>query len=168
MARRSAAQAHRRAVAAYVADGGQESVQRVLTAVYGVTKRLDQWYTREFADLGLTHGEWAVLATLARAHESAVTPSQLAVLTSVGPSSMTHRLDRMAARGLVERSPDPANRTRTHVRLTAKGWDVFSAAITEGDPVESDTLRGLSTEERTELARLLETVIAGLDDVDAR
>jgi hypothetical protein len=33
--------------------------------------------------------------------------------------------------------------------------------------VESDTLRMLSDDERTELARVLEEVIAGLDDDDA-
>lgn len=165
--RRSAQEQHRKAVAAYVAAGGEESVQRVITALYGVTKKLDHWYGRQCADLGLTQGEWAVLATLAKAHESQVTPSQLAEQTSVAPSSMTHRLDKMAKRGLVERTPDPANRTRVLVSLTPQGWDLFSSAIREADVVESDTLRRLSEDERHELARLLEIVIAGLDDIHA-
>jgi DNA-binding MarR family transcriptional regulator len=163
--RGSAQEQHRKAVAAYVAAGGEESVQRVITALYGVTKKLDQWYSRQFADLGLTQGEWAVLATLAKAHESQVTPSQLAELTNVAPSSMTHRLDKMAARGLVRRTPDTANRTRTLISLTVHGWELFSAAIREADVVESDTLRRLSDAERVELGRLLEIVIAGLDDI---
>lgn len=164
--RRSAQEQHRRAVAAYVAAGGEESVQRVITALYGVTKKLDQWYGRQCADLGLTQGEWAVLATLAKSHESEMTPSQLAELTNVAPSSMTHRLDKMAAAGLVQRTPDPRNRTRILVSLTAHGWDVFSSAVREADVVESDTLRRLSEGERHELARLLEVVIAGLDEID--
>lgn len=165
--RRTAQQQHAADVASYVAAGGEETVQRVITAVYAVTKKLDQWYARQFADLGLSQGEWAVLAALAKAHDSQITPSRLAELTSVAPSSMTHRLDKMAARGLVKRTPDKTNRTRILVSLTAAGWDLFSSAIREADVVESDTLRRLSDAERAELGRLLEIVIAGLDDIEA-
>ncbi|WP_052109804.1 MarR family winged helix-turn-helix transcriptional regulator [Knoellia sinensis] len=168
MARRtkSAAQQHADAVAAYVAAGGEESVQRVITALYGVTKKLDQWYARQLADLDLTQGEWAVVAALAKAGEESLTPSQLAEHTSVAPSSMTHRLDKMAQRGLVLRRPDADNRTRTFVSLTPEGWDLFIQSIRESDVVESDVLRGLTARERNELARLLEGVIAHLDDVE--
>ncbi|KGN32648.1 MarR family transcriptional regulator [Knoellia sinensis KCTC 19936] len=153
-------------MAAYVAAGGEESVQRVITALYGVTKKLDQWYARQLADLDLTQGEWAVVAALAKAGEESLTPSQLAEHTSVAPSSMTHRLDKMAQRGLVLRRPDADNRTRTFVSLTPEGWDLFIQSIRESDVVESDVLRGLTARERNELARLLEGVIAHLDDVE--
>lgn len=165
--RRTAQQQHAADVASYVAAGGEETVQRVITAVYAVTKKLDQWYARQFADLGLSQGEWAVLAALAKAGDTCLTPSQLADRTSVAPSSMTHRLDKMAARGLVKRTPDRANRTRTLVSLTKDGWALFSAAVRESNVVESDTLRGLTDTERHELGRLLEIVIAGLDDIEA-
>ena len=164
--RQTAAHQHAADVATYVAAGGEESVQRVITAVYGLTKRLDQWYARQFADLDLTQGEWSVLAALARAGDACLTPSQLADRSNVAPSSMTHRLDKMTARGLVQRRPDASNRTRTLVSLTTEGWNLFSSAVRESNVVESDTLRGLSTAERHELARLLEIVIAGLDDVE--
>ena len=85
--RRTATERHAEAVRSYVAAGGEETVQRVITAVYAVTKRLDQWYTRQFADLDLTQGEWAVLAALAKAGDTCLTPSQLAELTSVARSS---------------------------------------------------------------------------------
>lgn len=163
---RTAAQQHRDAVAAYVAAGGEESVQRVITALYGVTKKLDQWYARQLADLDLTQGEWAVVAALAKAGADCLTPSQLAEHTSVAPSSMTHRLDKMAQRGLVERRPDDENRTRILVSLTPDGRELFTQSIRESDVVESDVLRGLTARERGELARLLEVVITSLDDVD--
>jgi DNA-binding MarR family transcriptional regulator len=164
---RTAREQHRKAVAAYVAAGGEESVQRVITAIYGVTKKLDQWYVRQLADLDLAQGEWAVVAALAKAGDTCLTPSQLADLTNVAPSSMTHRLDKMSGRGLVERRPDAANRTRTLISLTPEGWDLFSDSIRESNVVESDILRGLSAAERGELARLLERVIEELDTVDA-
>jgi len=154
------------AVAAYVAAGGEESVQRVITALFGLTRKLDQWYNRQLADLDISHGEWAVLAHLARSEGVAVTPSRLADVTGVAASSMTHRLDRMAARRLIARAPDPRNRTRVLVILTDVGWRVFEAAVRQADIVESDVLAVLSARQRKQLAALLEVVIAGLDDLD--
>ncbi len=154
------------AVAAYVAAGGEESVQRVITALFSLTRKLDQWYNRQLADLDLSHGEWAVMVRLARSRGAAVTPTALADAAGVAPSSMTHRLDRMCARGLVARMPDPDNRTRVQVTLTKEGWALFSAAVREANVVESDVLAPLSTRQRDEMGRLLEHVIARLDELD--
>ncbi len=164
---RGAQALYRAAVAAYVAAGGEESVQRVITGLYGVTKKLDQWYARQLADLDITGGEWAVLSALARGGDEPLTPTQLAELTSVAPSSMTHRLDRMVERDLVRRTPDEENRTRTLVAMTQEGWEVFSRAVRGQDIVESDVLATLGPAERGELARLLELVIERLDEIDA-
>jgi len=156
---------YRADVAAYVAAGGDETVQRVITAVHGLARKLDQWYTRSLADLDLSAGEWAVLSQLARSNEDeALTPSQLADATSVAPSSMTHRLDRMAQRDLIARATDPDNRTRVLITLTDEGWATFKAAVRESDMVESDVLGPLSKRQREDLASLLELLIAGLDE----
>jgi DNA-binding MarR family transcriptional regulator len=162
--RESAEQEYRADVAAYVAAGGEESVQRVITAVHGLARKLNQWYARQLADLDLSAGEWAVLSRLARSNaDEALTPSQLAEATSIAASSMTHRLDRMAQRGLIARAADPDNRTRVLVTLTEQGWQTFTAAVRESDMVESDILRPLSRGQRERLASLLELLIAGLD-----
>ena len=156
---------YRADVAAYVAAGGDESVQRVITAVHGLARKLNQWYARQLADLDLSAGEWAVLSQLARSNgNAALTPSQLAEATSVAPSSMTHRLDRMAQRDLVARAADPDNRTRVLITLTDEGWATFQAAVRESDMVESDVLGPLSRRQREDLASLLEVLIAGLDE----
>ncbi|HZW44510.1 MAG TPA: MarR family transcriptional regulator [Dermatophilaceae bacterium] len=156
---------YRADVAAYVAAGGDELVQRVITAVHGLAHKLDQWYVRQLADLDLSAGEWAVLSRLARSNEDeALTPSQLAEATSVAPSSMTHRLDRMAERDLIARATDPDNRTRVLITLTEEGWATFKAAVRESDMVESDVLGPLSPRQRENLASLLEVLITGLDE----
>ena len=164
-AAQSAEQEYRADVAAYVAAGGDESVQRVITAVHGLARKLDQWYTRQLADLDLSAGEWAVLSQLARSNEDqALTPSQLAEASSVAPSSMTHRLDRMAQRNLIARAADPDNRTRVLITLTDEGWQTFKAAVRESDMVESDVLGPLSRHQREDLGALLELLIKGLDE----
>jgi DNA-binding MarR family transcriptional regulator len=157
----------RRAVAAFVAVGADESVQRVVTAVHRLSRRLNQWYDRQLADLSITAGEWTVLEQLARSPgEAPLTPSQLAGAANVAPSSMTHRLDRMVERGLIARSPDPDNRVRVRVELTDAGYGLYAQAIREANLVEADLLAGLSRSEVQTLAELLERVIAGLDSAD--
>jgi DNA-binding MarR family transcriptional regulator len=157
---------YQEAVATYVAAGGDESVQRVITAVNSLSRKLEQWYTRQLADLDLSHGEWSVVAQLATADGTPRTPTLLADASNVAASSMTHRLDRMTERGLVRRSPDPQNRTRVLVELTDQGWELFEAAVREADVVESDVLAGLTRAQRDQLAALLEVVISGLDDLE--
>jgi DNA-binding MarR family transcriptional regulator len=157
----------RQAVAAFVAAGADESVQRVVTAVHRLSRRLNRWYDRQLANLGLTAGEWTVLEQLARSPgEAPLTPSQLAEVANVAPSSMTHRLDRMVERGLIARSPDPENRVRVRVQLTDAGYGLYAQAIREANLVEADLLAGLSRTEVQTLAGLLERVIAGLDNAD--
>lgn len=162
----SAQEQYQKAVATYVAAGGDESVQRVITAMSSVSRKLEQWYTRQLVDLDLSHGEWSVVAQLATADGKQVTPTRLADASNVAASSMTHRLDRMTERGLVRRSPDPENRTRVLVELTDQGWEMFEAAVREADVVESDVLAGLTRKERGQLATLLEVVISRLDDLE--
>jgi len=158
----------RRLVAAYVAAGADESVQRVITAVHRVSRRLNQWYDQQLADLDITGGEWTVLSEIARAEGNRLTPTQLAAAAHVAPSSMTHRLDRMVERDLVERSPDPTNRTRILVGLTARGWQLYGTTIRESNLVESDLMRGLTARQVDDLAYLLEKLLAGLDDSPLR
>ena len=155
----------RRVVAAYVAAGADESVQRVITAVNRLSRRLNRWYDRQLAALGINLGEWIVLEQLARTTgDEPLTPSRLAAASNIAPSSMTHRLDRLAARGLIDREADPTNRTRILVRLTDAGYEIYARAIRGADLVESDLLASLNAEQVDELGELLEHVIAGLED----
>ncbi len=155
----------RRSVATFVAAGADESVQRVITAVHGLSRRLNRWYDRQLADLDITSGEWTVLEQLARTTgDEPLTPSQLAAACNIAPSSMTHRLDRLAARDLIARLPDEVKRTRVLVRLTDAGYEFYARAIREADLVESHVLAGLESSQIDALGDLLETVIAGLND----
>jgi DNA-binding MarR family transcriptional regulator len=154
----------RRLVAAYVAAGADESVQRVITAVHRVSRRLNQWYDQQLADLDVSGGEWTVLSEIARAEGNRLTPTQLATAAHVAPSSMTHRLDRMVERDLVDRTTDPSNRTRVLVGLTEHGWQLYGTTIRESNLVEADLMRGLTSRQVDELAYLLEKLLAGLDD----
>ena len=148
------------AIAGYIAAGANATVQRVVTALTRISKRLDNYYREQLSELNLQRGDWGVLAELAlHGVDGCSTPSQLADVTGVSPSTMTHRLDQLADRGLIQRTPDPANRTRMRVRLTGDGQELFRKSVVEADITESKVLAALSSEEQTQLADLLEKVL---------
>ncbi|MGI8665519.1 MAG: MarR family winged helix-turn-helix transcriptional regulator [Jatrophihabitans sp.] len=148
------------AVAGYTAAGADETVQRVVTALSRVHKQLDGFYRAQLADLELHRGDWGVLQALAlQGPDGCLTPSRLADLIGVSPSTMTHRLDLLAERSLVERAIDQANRTRSQVRLTGAGRDLFRRAVLDADLAESAVLGPLSGSERATLAGLLEKLL---------
>jgi len=84
----------------------------------------------ELPDLGLTSAEFDVLAALRRAGKPyACRPNDLTralLLSSGGTSNVVNRL---AARGLVERRPDPDDRRGTLVALTADGVALAEEAV---------------------------------------
>lgn len=148
------------AVAGYIAAGANETVQRVVTALTRISKRLDNYYREQLSELNLQRGDWGVLAELAlHGIDGCSTPSQLADVTGVSPSTMTHRLDQLAERGLIRRTPDPDNRTRMKVRLTRAGQELFRKSVVDADLTESKVLAALSAEEQAQLADLLEKVL---------
>jgi DNA-binding MarR family transcriptional regulator len=149
------------AVAGYTAAGANETVQRVVTALTRISKRLDNYYREQFSELNLQRGDWGVLAELAlHGADSSSTPSRLADVTGVSPSTMTHRLDQLVERGLVQRTPDPDNRTRMRVRLTRAGQELFRQSVVDADATEAAVLAALEPAEQAQLADLLEKVLA--------
>lgn len=147
-------------VAGFTAAGADETVQRVVTALSRVHKRLDNFYREQLADLDLQRGDWGVLqALILQGPDGCLTPSRLADINGVSPSTMTHRLDLLAERGLVERAVDPANRTRSKVQLTAAGRELFNHSVRDADLVESQVLAPLDFQDQRMLADLLEKLL---------
>lgn len=164
MSTRTEQDEYRARVSAYVAAGADESVQRVVTALRRLSRRLDQWFDAQLAELDVSTAEWTVLTILARASDGAMTPSRLADATAIAPSSMTGRLDRMVERGLVSRENDPDNRTRVLVRLTPAGWELHAKAIRESNVVEANVLSPLTADQQDRLADFLESMINHVDE----
>ena len=73
---------------------------------------------------------------------------------------MTNRIDRLEARGLVQRLPDPADRRGVHVRLTPRGKERVDSALADLLARERDLLATLSTKERDALSALLRRLVA--------
>jgi DNA-binding MarR family transcriptional regulator len=73
---------------------------------------------------------------------------------------MTNRVDRLAARGLVERLPDPRDRRGVLVRLTRSGRATVDGALEGLLRRERDLLTGLDAADQKRLAGLLRDLVA--------
>lgn len=132
----------------------------VLSRVSRLARHLDRTRRAAFAEHGLEAFEFDVLAALRRAGPPyELSPGHLLRETLVGSGTMTNRLDRLEARGLVRRRPDPEDGRVVRVRLTARGRARVDAAVTDLLLREKDLLAGLPDRDRERLAGLLRALL---------
>ena len=135
------------------------SAMQVLSRVSRLARHLDRARKQAFAAHDLETWEFDVLAALRRSGRPYdLTPGRLVAETLVTSGTMTNRVDRLAARGLVERRPDPNDRRGVLVSLTASGRRAVDAALDELLAHEREILGALDTAEATRLADALRTL----------
>ena len=81
--------------------------------------------------------------------------SDLAEALHIAPRSATEVADALQARGLVERTPDPADRRAVVLRTTDEGRRVRAEVDAARAADSRDLLARLSPEDRASLARIL-------------
>lgn len=111
---------------------------------------------RNLAPFGITADEYDVLATLRRSGKPyALKPRDLLETMMVTSATVTHRIDKLERRGLVERSPDPGDRRGVVVRLTSEGKRLLDRASEAHVVRELEMVSGLTRKERDQLVGLL-------------
>jgi DNA-binding MarR family transcriptional regulator len=79
--------------------------------------------------------------------------------TGIDRSDVVAALNDLAKRGLVERSPDPADRRRNIITITPAGTDQLRRLDTVVAGVQDQLLAPLSPAERQQLTRLLARIV---------
>lgn len=129
---------------------------QVLSRVTRLAQHLDTARGLAFTSHQLERWEFDVLAALRRSGAPyALSPGQLAAQTLVTSGTITNRVDRLEARGLVRREPDPNDRRGVRVLLTADGQARVDGAIEDLLDSEREILSGITSEESAMLARVL-------------
>ncbi|MFC4050265.1 MarR family winged helix-turn-helix transcriptional regulator [Actinomadura syzygii] len=137
---------------------------QVLSRVSRLARHLDRARRGVFADHDLESWEFDVLTALRRSGAPyQLSPGQLLRATLVTSGTMTNRIDRLAAAGLVERHPDPQDKRGVQVRLTTAGETRVDAAFADLLDREQAILDSLSPEQRAVLADLLRTLLVPFD-----
>jgi DNA-binding MarR family transcriptional regulator len=119
------------------------------------------------AAFGLSFSEHTTLAALTNAAgDEALTQTQLVERTGSSPSAMTSRIDRLEARQLVQRTPDPRDRRATVVRLTPEGTDLVWRALDAVEEAQRALLAEFDEQELATLVSLLKRMTASLERSD--
>ncbi|MFI0778279.1 MarR family winged helix-turn-helix transcriptional regulator [Streptomyces sp. NPDC021212] len=128
--------------------------------------RLVEWGMVEYlAAEGMERWEFDVLATLRRSGPPyALSPKALATTMMIKPPALTHRVDRLVRRGLVDRELDPASRRRMVISLTPEGFELVDNAV-EGHVRNGERLfSGLDRAEQEQLTHLMRKLLLSFGD----
>jgi DNA-binding MarR family transcriptional regulator len=133
----------------------------VFSRIGRLSRQLDLARRQAFTDHDIESWEFDVLAALRRAGgHYELSPGRLLKETLVTSGTMTNRVDRLAARGFVERLPDPHDRRGVLVRLTPEGRQAVDGAFEALLAAERDLLADLPAKDHKQLAGLLRTLMA--------
>lgn len=129
---------------------------------------LDLQISRDLAhDSDLSDADYQVLATLSDSADHRYRLIDLAERMLWSRSRLGHHLDRMAARGLIERQQHPTNSRAAVVVLTTHGLCTLEAAAPDHvDSVRRHFIDLLTTEQIDALADATDTVIDHLSGLD--
>lgn len=117
-----------------------------------------------FAEFGMTAWEFDVLATLRRAgHPFRLAPTTLFSSLMITSGTMTHRLQRLEASGLVDRVPNRDDARSLLVQLTPAGRDLIDRAVTAHVENERRILSSLTPSQLGALDAQLAQLLALLE-----
>lgn len=143
-------------------------VEKVVSALSRLNRRMNVAYGRQTAALGISNAEWEVLKALVISGSPyRMGPSELAKQLGLTPAAMTHRIDRMTSEGLVTRERDESNRVRVIVELTDEGRSKWLDAMRAATVFEEDLLQDLSTSERGVLGDMLTRLLDRVEDLQS-
>jgi len=133
----------------------------VLSRVSRLARHLDLARGSAFAKHGLEGWGFDVLSALRRAGPPyELSPGQLVAEMLVTSGTITNRVQRLAALGLVSRGPDPSDRRGVKVTLTTAGRAVVDAAMADLLDHERILLAELAPSERDHLSELLRRLLS--------
>ncbi|HJF75976.1 MAG TPA: MarR family transcriptional regulator [Brevibacterium linens] len=140
------------------------SPMEILSRVSRLARQLDLARKSSFSDYGIEGWAFDVLSALRRAGEPyQLSPSTLLQETLVTSGTMTNRIDRLVARGWVDRRPDPGDRRGVLVQLSDSGRATVDSALADLLVKEREILSGLTPAGSRKLATLLRELSTGFD-----
>ncbi len=140
---------------------------QVLSRISRLARHLDRARRAAFTTHDLEAWEFDVLSALRRQGPPyQLSPGALLRATLVTSGTMTNRIDRLTATGLVARHPDPLDKRGVLVQLTDQGKAVVDAALADLLDHERRMLSGLEPRQCAELAGLLRLLLTPFDSRD--
>jgi len=128
-----------------------------------VARLLRTVFERRVRTLGLTRAQWVTIARLHR--RPGLSQSEVADVLEIEKASAGRLIDRMEAKGWIERRADPLDRRINRLHLTAEAERMHALIWPLAEATVDDALSALSAEERSTLSALMQRVKGQLLDM---
>lgn len=145
--------------------GGSASANECFRALVRTSEAFVDATARSLRQHGLSVGARQTLAIL-DGEGLPLSPTTIAERLIVTTASMTSLLDTLERKGLVRREPDPLDRRRLLISITAAGSEAINRLLPEMVALQTAMATTLTETERAELLRLLAALRSGIDAVD--
>lgn len=123
-----------------------------------VRKRFDD----RAASIGLTRAQWRVIAQLRR--REGINQAALAEILEIEPITLARHIDRLEAKGFVERRPDPTDRRVRTLHLLDAARPLMAEMRAFSLATRQEALRGISA---ADAERLIDQLIAIKENMTA-
>jgi MarR family transcriptional regulator, transcriptional regulator for hemolysin len=130
--------------------------------LHDVARLLRRRFEQNARGSGLTRSQWQVLAYLAS--NEGINQSGLADLLEIEPITLGRIIDKLQARGLIERHPDPSDRRAWLLHLTAAARPKLTQLRGLGEVTRGEALAGVPEADTERLLRTLQALKANLAD----
>jgi len=121
--------------------------------LHDVARLLRKRFEQRSRTSGLTRAQWQVLAYLSL-HEG-IHQNKLADLIEIMPITLARLLDKMEARGFIERRPNPADRRAWLLYLTPKAHPLIEVMRSNGQKTREEAFAGLPPDAQQQLLQTL-------------
>jgi DNA-binding MarR family transcriptional regulator len=122
-----------------------------------VSNHVSQGFARKLETQGVTVAEWAVMRELYGVDRRA--PSRLAEQLGLTRGAITKLADRLVAKGLVTRTPDPDDARAQILALTVRGQGLVPKLAALADKNDAEFFAHLGVEERSMVERVLKDIV---------
>ncbi|MHB8271955.1 MarR family winged helix-turn-helix transcriptional regulator [Bradyrhizobium sp.] len=130
--------------------------------LHDVARLLRRRFERNARGSGLTRSQWQVLAYLA--NNQGINQSGLADLLEIEPVTLGRIIDRLEARGFIERHPHPSDRRAWLLHLTSAAHPKLSQLRRLGNVTRGEALADIPEADTEHLLKTLQALKANLTD----
>ncbi|CAM5762434.1 MarR family transcriptional regulator [Labrys miyagiensis] len=121
--------------------------------LHDVARLLRKRFEQRARDLGLTRSQWQTLAYLSQ--NEGIHQGGLADILEIEPITLVRILDKLEARGLVERRQHAADRRIWLLFLTPEAHPLLGKIRGIGEVTRAEALTGITDQERVQLLNTL-------------
>ena len=140
----------------------QNLARDVLILINDVARQVRTRFDQRARAKGMTRAQWLILAMLER--RPGLSQNELASSLEVEPISVGRLIDRLEARGLVERRPDPTDRRVRRLHLLPEATPFLEEIETQRELLSAEILDGIDQNARSQLVEYLLRIKSNLTE----